>query len=62
MGFILDHTGSNYRLTYIASCILAFATLAVLIVVYRKFMALGGPRGYVAPEVKPGGGNELIRH
>ena len=62
MGWILDHTGSNYRLTYVASSALAFATLAVMIVVYRKFMALGGPRGYIAPEVKPGGGNELIRH
>jgi hypothetical protein len=35
------------------SSILAFACLAVMIVVYRKFMALGGPKAYVAPEPVP---------
>ncbi|HWP40239.1 MAG TPA: MFS transporter [Tepidisphaeraceae bacterium] len=50
MGYILDKTNNNYRLTYVASSILAFSALAVMIVVYRKFMALGGPKGYTAPE------------
>lgn len=50
MGYLLDATGSNYRLTYIAGGVLAAAAVVVMYIVYRKFMAMGGPDGYVAPE------------
>ncbi|WP_428938474.1 MFS transporter [Fontivita pretiosa] len=50
VGIILDKTGKNYRLTYVIGFALAAITLAVMSVVHRKFMALGGPRHYVAPE------------
>jgi MFS family permease len=50
MGYLLDKTHTNYRLTYAVSSVLAFTALGVMIVVHRKFMALGGPKGYVAPD------------
>jgi hypothetical protein len=51
LGYALDHTGSNYRLTYFVGFALAMVTVAVMAVLHHKFMALGGPAGYVAPEV-----------
>jgi MFS family permease len=50
LGRTLDYTGSNYRLTYFIGFGLAMITVAVMAVVYRKFMAFGGPKGYVAPD------------
>jgi len=50
IGFILDHEHSNYRDTFLMGFILSALALAVLAVLYRKFMALGGPKNYVAPE------------
>ncbi len=50
LGYALDYTGSNYRLTYFAGFGLAMLTLAVMAVVHQKFMARGGPKGYVAPD------------
>ncbi|RYG69007.1 MFS transporter, partial [bacterium] len=49
LGFVLDRTGSNYRLTFVAGLCLSAAALAVMAIVYRQFMARGGPQGYVAP-------------
>jgi MFS family permease len=50
LGFILDNSGSNYRLTYFAGFGVATVCLATMAVVYRKFTALGGKTGYVPPE------------
>lgn len=49
LGYALDTSGSNYRLTYFAGFALAMLTVAVLAVVHRRYMAMGGPTGYVAP-------------
>jgi MFS family permease len=46
----LDATRSNYRLTYVVAASLAGITLVLMVILYRKFMSLGGPKGYVAPE------------
>jgi len=43
-------TNSNYRLTYLFSGLFAAVSLGLLLVVYHKFMKMGGPNAYVAPE------------
>jgi MFS family permease len=53
MGFLLDRSGHNYRITFLASGVLASLGLVALVVVYHKFMQLGGPKNYVAPHVQP---------
>jgi hypothetical protein len=50
IGLILDASGHNYRLTYVGSGVLAVVAVFVLLIVYRRFMQLGGPGRYVAPE------------
>src|SRR6185503_17196667 len=50
IGLILDASRHNYRLTYVGSGVLAVVAVFVLLVVYQRFMKLGGPDGYVAPE------------
>jgi MFS family permease len=50
LGPVLDLSGSNYRLTWLFGLILCGSAIMSLLVVYRKFMNLGGPGGYVAPE------------
>jgi MFS family permease len=50
MGVALDATGHAYRLTYFLGGVLALGGLATLMVVHRKFMRLGGPNDYVAPQ------------
>jgi MFS family permease len=50
VGQLLDRTGDNYRLTYLIGFAMAAANLVVMFVVYRRYMAMGGPGGYVAPE------------
>lgn len=49
VGAILDASGHNYRLTFVASGTLATIGLAALIVAHHKFMKLGGSKGYEAP-------------
>lgn len=49
LGVVLDWTGSNYRLTFLLSGVFAMLSLGLLVKVYRTFMAVGGPSGYVAP-------------
>jgi MFS family permease len=50
IGIFLDSTHHAYRYTYHMGC--AFAVLAVLLLlgVHSRFMNLGGPKAYVAPE------------
>jgi MFS family permease len=50
MGKFLDVTGHHYRDVYFASSALAVAALLTGLVVHRRFMQLGGPARYVAPE------------
>ncbi|AHF92913.1 MFS transporter [Opitutaceae bacterium TAV5] len=50
VGSMIDWTGSVYRHTFLAGGLLALVALASAIYVYGKFMKLGGPKGYVAPE------------
>ena len=50
IGQTIDFTHDFYRLTFMASCGFATLGLTVGLVVHAKFMKLGGPRGYVAPE------------
>jgi len=50
VGSILDATHHNYRLTYLASAIITAAALAAGLVLHSRFVALGGPKNYTAPE------------
>ena len=50
MGAAIDATGNTYRYTYAMGGVLAAIALIAGWVVYRKFVRLGGPDGYVAPE------------
>ena len=50
LGQFLDFTHHNYRYTFFASVILTLLALGAFVVLHRRFMALGGPRNYVAPE------------
>jgi MFS family permease len=50
IGIILDLTGHIYRYTFLASSLLALGALATGLVVYAKFIVLGGPDNYIAPE------------
>lgn len=50
VGRFLDLTHHVYRYTHLVSCGIATLALIVSLVLYRKFVTLGGPRSYVAPE------------
>ncbi len=50
VGWLLDYTSHNYSYTFYAGSVVAFVSLALLIALHSKFMALGGPEHYVAPE------------
>jgi MFS family permease len=49
MGILLDVLGHDYRYTFGVGALIALVALVVNLMVYRRFMAMGGPRGYVAP-------------
>ncbi|MCC6415375.1 MAG: MFS transporter, partial [Opitutaceae bacterium] len=49
MGIFLDWLGHDYRYTFGAGALIALVALVINLMVHRRFMALGGPRGYVAP-------------
>jgi MFS family permease len=50
MGLWLDHSGHNYRLTYLAASSISILALACALVLNRKFVLLGGSTNYKAPE------------
>jgi MFS family permease len=50
IGIILDLTGHQYRLTFLASGGIAALSVFLFIRVYRMFMKLGGDLHYVPPE------------
>lgn len=49
LGKLLDFSHHNYRLTFYASFFLSVVTLINLVVLHRRFMALGGTTNYIAP-------------
>ncbi len=49
-GFLLDHLHHDYRYTFFMGSFLTLAGLAGCLILHGKFMALGGPRDYAAPE------------
>ena len=49
VGWILDESGHVYRYTFALSCAVAVISLISGAMVYRGFVALGGPNHYVAP-------------
>ena len=49
LGKFLDYTNRDYRSTFYLSCLLTLLALAAFIVLHFRFMALGGPKHYVAP-------------
>jgi MFS family permease len=49
-GLLLDHFHHDYRYTFFMGFGLSIIGLLGCLVVHGKFMALGGPRNYVAPE------------
>ena len=50
LGLLLDRLGRDYHYTFGLGGFLALAALGVGSVVYRQFVALGGPARYEAPE------------
>lgn len=50
LGYMLDLTGKVYRHTFVGSGILTVTALVCAVYVYFRFMRLGGPKNYVAPE------------
>lgn len=57
-GKIIELTGTQYRHTYLMSCILCIIGTVLLLVVHYHFMKLGGPKGYTAPERNTGGAEQ----
>ncbi|MDR1283143.1 MAG: MFS transporter [Opitutaceae bacterium] len=50
IGLMIDTTGNVFRYTFAVSCVLAILAVVAGLVVHQKFMKLGGPKGYIAPE------------
>jgi len=50
VGVVLDYTHHNYRYTFYMSFFFTILALLCGLVLHAKFMALGGPKNYVAPE------------
>jgi MFS family permease len=50
LGIFLDSTGHNYRSIFHIGFVVTALALVVNLILYKKFMALGGPQHYVAPE------------
>lgn len=50
VGYFLDHVHHNYRYTFFVGFGLTLTALLASLVLQSKFMALGGPENYVAPE------------
>jgi hypothetical protein len=50
IGTFLDHHNHNYRYTFYISGGIAAAALMASIVLHAKFMRLGGPKNFIAPD------------
>lgn len=49
VGKIIDHSGRDYRMTFVCGFWVSIATILAAINVYIQFRKLGGPNHYVAP-------------
>ncbi|MDR1282129.1 MAG: MFS transporter [Opitutaceae bacterium] len=52
VGALIDINGKSYRCTFGAGLVLALTALFAMGVVHKKFMRLGGPVNYKAPDVE----------
>lgn len=50
IGLFLDYHHHNYRYTFFISSFIATAAVLATAVLHHKFVQLGGPRNYIAPE------------
>lgn len=50
VGLVIDGEGGGHRHSFGAGLVLALAALGCGFFVYRRFLRLGGPKGYKAPE------------
>ncbi len=50
MGYILDLSGHLYHYTFFAAALITALAVVLCLIMDRKFVALGGPKNYVAPE------------
>lgn len=50
-GWLLDYMNHEYRYLFLSAGILTVLSLLATLIVYRRFMAYGGPKGYDAPEI-----------
>ncbi len=50
MGIFLGYTDHAYRYTFFVSSLIAVLALGAYLILYRQFMALGGPNKYAPPE------------
>jgi MFS family permease len=50
VGLLLDRSGHVYRYIFLSSFVLAALALVCGYIVYQRFLALGGPAAYTAPE------------
>ena len=50
VGALLDATGHVYRETFLLGGFLGIIATLAMVIVHQQFMALGGPKRYVAPE------------
>jgi Na+/melibiose symporter-like transporter len=50
IGSVIDVSGGVYRYTFAGGCVLSILALVAGLVVHARFMKLGGPKNYVAPE------------
>jgi MFS family permease len=50
VGAFLDHHNHQYRYTYTIAFVLESAGLVATLILLGRFMQLGGPKGYIAPE------------
>jgi Na+/melibiose symporter-like transporter len=49
LGFVIDQTNHNYRLTFLAGLLVCVSTIVVMLIVYHRMKAHGGTKNYVAP-------------
>jgi MFS family permease len=54
LGIFLDHMHDDYRYTFLAGFGFTILALVAYAVLHARFMALGGPKHYVAPEEEKG--------
>ena len=50
VGLFLDHAHHDYRYTFLMNFYLSIVAVAALMLLYTKFMALGGPDNFAPPE------------